>query len=570
MQPRRDRRPVWQPARLSRLSAFLKNALSKITLKGLALVVVALPLVLYVYREVTRDVLIIDPFTVPKSFEEAGLTPEVMANRIGDMLRQMETATDSSMKKDTLAAFRDEGSPPDVEIPGTKLGLKTVVDITRSVFAIYPKHISGDIVVRADLLAKTEPLPANQQATVTVYLARGRNRNAAVSIDVAADDVGMLVRRAAETVLEQVNPYVFASYLEDRRDYRRAVEIAGAIAQDPSEDLPHKAAALSLWGGVLDDQKKYGEAIGKFQKAVELDPKLGFTYNNWGVALNGLRKYDEAIARFRKALELDPKRAAYPYSGWGEALRKQGKYDEAIAMFRKALDLDPKHKSAYDNWGNALWDQGKYDEAIARYQKAVELDPKDSEAYNNWGEALRSQGKFDEAVAKYQKAIEFDPKNAIAYNNWGEALRSQAKYSEALAKYQQAIELDPGIALAYNNWGVLLNAQKKYDEAIARYQKAIELDPGIADAYGNWGAALFAQMKYDEAVGKFRKALELDPKSESAYSNLGTMFFVQKRYDQAIANFQKAIDLDPKDALVYTLWGHALQAQGKQIGRAHV
>src|ERR1039458_1511921 len=124
MQPRRDRRPVWQPARLSRLSAFLKNALSKIRFKGLAIAVVALPLLLYVYREVTRDVLIIDPFTVPKQFEEAGLAPEVMANRIGDALRQMETATDSQMKKDILASLHDEGSPPDVEIPGTSLGLK--------------------------------------------------------------------------------------------------------------------------------------------------------------------------------------------------------------------------------------------------------------------------------------------------------------------------------------------------------------------------------------------------------------------------------------------------------------
>ena len=117
MKRRADRRPVWQPGRLSRLSAFFRSALSKLTPKGLALAVVALPLLLYVYREVTRDVLIVDPFTVPKSFEEAGLTPEVMANRIGDMLRQIETATNSQMKKDTLAFFRDEGSPPDVEIP---------------------------------------------------------------------------------------------------------------------------------------------------------------------------------------------------------------------------------------------------------------------------------------------------------------------------------------------------------------------------------------------------------------------------------------------------------------------
>src|ERR1019366_2590344 len=90
---RTRRRPVWQPSRLSRLKAFLKNTLGRITLGRLALAIVVLPLLFYVYREVTRDVLIIDPFTVPKHFEEAGLTSEVMANRIGDRLRQIEIAT---------------------------------------------------------------------------------------------------------------------------------------------------------------------------------------------------------------------------------------------------------------------------------------------------------------------------------------------------------------------------------------------------------------------------------------------------------------------------------------------
>src|ERR1035437_9544595 len=110
------RRPVWHPSRGSRLKAFLKDALGRITFGRLALAILVLPLLFYIYREVTRDVLIIDPFTVPKHFEEAGLTPEVMANRIGDTLRQIEIATQTRMKKDNLASFREEGSVPDVEI----------------------------------------------------------------------------------------------------------------------------------------------------------------------------------------------------------------------------------------------------------------------------------------------------------------------------------------------------------------------------------------------------------------------------------------------------------------------
>jgi tetratricopeptide (TPR) repeat protein len=530
MQRRPYRRPIWQPGRLSSLSAFLRNTLGKIRFKGLAIAVVALPLLLYVYREVTRDVLIIDPFTVPKQFEEAGLAPEVMANRIGDALRQMETATDSQMKKDILASLHDEGSPPDVEIPGTSLGLKTLVDITRSIFGINPKHISGDIVAWVETLTNTQPPIAKRQATITVYLAQGRNRNAAVSVEAAADDVELLVRRTAETVLWQVNPYVYASYLADHREYRRAIEIVRAMAENPSEDLLHKAAALGLWGHVLTKQRKYDEAVAKLELAAKLYPKLGFAYNNWGAALEGQGKYDEAIAKFRKAIALiDPKHAAFPYSNWGDALNYQRKYDEAIAKCRKAIELDPKDEYAYNNWGSALYGQKKYDEAIAKFRKAIELNPEYAGAYNNWGVALYDQNRYDDAIAQYRKAIEIDPGNSEAYSNWGLALNQQKRRDEAIAKFRTAIEMDPGYALAYNNWGVVLFGQKKYDDAIAKFQKAIELDPKI----------------------------------EAAYFNLGNMLFVQKRYDEAIARFQQAIGLDPKDALVYTSWGNALQAQGK-------
>src|SRR5271165_3911555 len=84
--PHTRRRPVWQPSRLSRLKAFLNNTLGKITLGRLALTILVLPLLFYVYKEVTRDVLIFDPLTVPKHFEEAGLTGEVMVNRIGEVI----------------------------------------------------------------------------------------------------------------------------------------------------------------------------------------------------------------------------------------------------------------------------------------------------------------------------------------------------------------------------------------------------------------------------------------------------------------------------------------------------
>ena len=404
---RTRRRPAWQPGTLSRVKAFLKETLKQITLGRLALAIVILPLLFYVYREVTRDVLIIDPFTVPKDFEEAGLTSEVMANRIGDRLNQIEIATRTQMKKDNLVPPQEERSiaVPDMEIPGTKVGLKTLVDITRAVIGVYPQHISGDIVVPMDTHAKDGSSPAKQQATVTVYITQGRSRSAGVHLDVPADDLDLMVQTMAEAALGQVNPYVFGVYRYDHSEYQKAIEIAEKILQDPSVDVLHKSAACTLWGDALDEQGKYDEAIAKFEKAVELDPKNANPHIGWGAMLDEQKKYDEAITQYQKAIALDPK-CADAYNNWGTVLDEQKKYDEAIAKFQKAIELDPKSADAYNNWGNVLDEQKKYDEAIAKFQKAIELDPKSAFVYNNWGNALKAQGKYDEANAKFQKARE--------------------------------------------------------------------------------------------------------------------------------------------------------------------
>src|SRR5579863_5896586 len=125
--PRLKRRPVWQTSARARLVNSVKGLLRQITFGRFAIAVFVLPLLLYVYKEVTRDTLVIDPFTVPKRFEESGLSSEVVANRIGEALRQIESTTETRMRKDNLTSLHDEGSTPEVEIPGTKLGLKTAV-----------------------------------------------------------------------------------------------------------------------------------------------------------------------------------------------------------------------------------------------------------------------------------------------------------------------------------------------------------------------------------------------------------------------------------------------------------
>ena len=59
-------------------------------------------------------------------------------------------------------------------------------------------------------------------------------------------------------------------------------------------------------GVVLINLEKYSEAIGCFDKAIDINPSAAAVWYNKGVSLEKLRKHKEAIRYYDKALEFIP------------------------------------------------------------------------------------------------------------------------------------------------------------------------------------------------------------------------------------------------------------------------
>jgi Tetratricopeptide repeat/TPR repeat len=319
----------------------------------LGIVVLIVLVAWYVGHEVRRDVLIVDPFSVPERFEKVGLNPRVMANRIGYFLSQIEAETKAtSVKKDVLGFSHQEVSL-DIEIPGTKLGLKTVIEIVRNVVGRHPKHLSGDFALGVVPEAAEPALIPDSEVTITVYVTQGRNPSSVKSKKVKSSKVNELVQCAAEMALEQINPWMFAAYLHDHKNDEAALKILRRMATDTREVLLHRQAALSLWGSILAGQGEPEQAIERYKAALELDPKYPIAHMNWANALRRQHKYAEAVEEYKKAIELDPKFASV-YGQWGILLAGQEKYDEAIGKYKKAIEIDPMNVGAYIMWGEAL------------------------------------------------------------------------------------------------------------------------------------------------------------------------------------------------------------------------
>ncbi|NOY76344.1 MAG: tetratricopeptide repeat protein [Calditrichaeota bacterium] len=96
------------------------------------------------------------------------------------------------------------------------------------------------------------------------------------------------------------------------------------------------------------------------------------------------KKFDEALNKYQDALLKNPESPLIHFNV-GDALYKKKNYKEALKSYQKALNSKDIHvqEQAYYNLGNCLYKLGKLPESILSYKEALKLDPNDRDAKYN-------------------------------------------------------------------------------------------------------------------------------------------------------------------------------------------
>ena len=154
-------------------------------------------------------------------------------------------------------------------------------------------------------------------------------------------------------------------------------------------------------GNVLNELKRYEEALASYDEALALRPDYPEALSNRGIALNALERYDEALESFDRAIALRPN---YPeaLSHRGATLDAMKRPEEALTSYARAIALKPDYADAYGNRGATLYNLKRLDEALEDFDRALALRPDLPEVHWNQATARLITGDFARGFAEYE------------------------------------------------------------------------------------------------------------------------------------------------------------------------
>jgi len=149
------------------------------------------------------------------------------------------------------------------------------------------------------------------------------------------------------------------------------------------------------------------EAVGYFNKAIEIDPLYKVVYNLLAYTYDEIGDFEKSIWAINKYISLVPDEAN-PYDSRGEIYANNGKIEQAIESFKKAEQIKPGF--SLDNLGHMYLFKREYAKAESCYKKLASSSEKNTRSMGRTYLAFIPiyEGKFQEALKVLNDGIAAD------------------------------------------------------------------------------------------------------------------------------------------------------------------
>ena len=318
-------------------------------------------------------------------------------------------------------------------------------------------------------------------------------------------------------------------YLAFRRavisDLGQHLSIENTVAGAPAPPPGMKADELDESGRAAMQNGNFPLAVQLLKKAVEVEPKHKYAWNNLGLAYLALRHNDDAIGAFQKAVEVNPY-DEFAFNNLGRVYWQMRKYDDAANAFHKQLEINPLDKFAHSNLGAMYAEWHKYDEAAPELEKAASLTPNDPALQVSLGDAYLNLGQDDKALAAFDRAIEISA-TPLVWNNIAYQLSLKNAHLDKAQQYAESAVAATAAALRNLSLDQL-------------NQRDLALVPSLIAYWDTLGWVYYAEGKLDKAEKYVAAAWELGQHGEVG-DHLGQIYEKRGEKEKAIHTYALAL-----------------------------
>ncbi len=321
-----------------------------------------------------------------------------------------------------------------------------------------------------------------------------------------------------------------------------------------AETFPDSANALGVLGMVFAQMGQANDAIGAFEKAIELGPKLDGPYDalfRIHVQLNNGR---EALAVLNEGLRQIPN-SVLLLKDRAMLYQEAGNPGLAVQDLRAAISVDPHNIDAYQSLAAlhvALKDPNK---ALSVFDQGLKDNPESVVLMINQGQIYGALGKPQDANQLYQRAIlvlerelKEKPNDVSLLVNKGAIYHSMRQSKEAFAAYRQAVSVAPDDPEVHRSMGQMAAEVDSLDVAREAWENVARLVPGDLDTRSALARLYTIQKSWDRALEEYRLIMEIAPEAERARIQYGiAQVFLQKGdAEQAKKALEETIQLNPE------------------------
>ncbi len=437
------------------------DRLATIALKlgTLFLIIVAIVLVSRIFQD---QGYVLESFSVPLHLEESGYKGDVVARRIQDEVLLLKELA-SSVKEDSLQLAGNQQPDLNVAVMGIGVSLRSVTYHLREMFG-RPNHlIQGEVTRLGGEYALALRMTGYPTLSATVRIGESGEKAA----------VDSLLRRGAELIVTNTDPYRLAVVKYRQKKYEEALELVRIMLRSRPQEAHW---AYLAWGSILQDQGKHELALDKFEKAARTRPDFPLAYVRQAWAFIRLDRTKEGMEAMRKSVELAPENIDR-WRSYAWLLHSAGEFEKADSAFEQMTILAPDDPDAWSTWADSKVSRGAMDEALEIVDRAEKMAGENAQGYMTRALASLARGDTIQALQQAEAAFEMDPTTpwipaAVMRGNYYtgnyekvvQTFRKAEQYLAGSEHYQNAMNLT---AMAHNMLGEHALAMDKARATVA-------------------------------------------------------------------------------------------------------